>query len=259
MPRILTCVKSVPDPADEVAFTADHTIERPASGGLLSPLDEYAVEQALRLRAALPGATVSALTVGPPPAEGALRKALQLGADDAYLVTDEVIAGSDVFGTVEVLAAAVRSLPDVTVVLCGMSSTDGDLGVLPALLADALGWPLLSMASSVTVSETGLWIERTDEVGTRTVEATLPAVVSVTDQSGEVRYPSFKEVMAAKKRTVTTLDLAALGVEPALVGAGAARVQVSAVTRNPDRPPGRVLLDHDGSSVDELLAFLTAN
>lgn len=259
MGRVLTCVKFVPDPGDEVEFTTDRTIGRPAAGGLLSPLDEYAVEQAVRLREAGAATTVTALTLGPAQAEGALRKALQLGADDACLVTDDAVAGSDVFGTVEVLAAAVRSLPDVEVVVCGLGSTDGEMGVLPALLATALGWPLLSLASSVTATADGLQIERTDETGVRTVEATLPAVVSVTDQSGEVRYPTFKDVMAAKKRPVTTLTLAELGVDPARVGAAAARVQVRTVTRNPDRPPGRIVHDHDGSSVDELLAFLTAS
>jgi len=256
--RILTCVKFVPDTADEVEFLPDHTIGRPASGSLLSELDEYAVEQALRLRDALPGSSVSVLTVGPQQAEGALRKALQMGADDAYLVSDDAIAGSDVFGTVRVLAAAALTLPEVAVVLCGMSSTDGEMGVLPALLAGALEWPLLSKAATLTVTDAGLRIERTDEVGTRTVEATLPAVVSVTDRSGEARYPTFKDVMAAKKKTVTRLDLAALGVAPAEVGAAAARVQIREITRNPDRPPGRVVLDYEGSSVDELVAFLTA-
>jgi electron transfer flavoprotein beta subunit len=256
--RILTCVKFVPDTADEVEFGADHTIGRPASGSMLSELDEYAVEQALQLRDALPGSTVSVLTVGPEQAEGALRKALQMGADDAWLVTDAAIAGSDVFGTVRVLAAAALTLSEVAVVLCGMSSTDGEMGVLPALLAGALAWPLLSMAATVSVTDAGLRIERTDEVGTRTVEATLPAVVSVTDRSGEARYPTFKDVMAAKKKSVTRLDLAALGIDAVEVGATAARVQVHDVTRNPDRPPGRVLVDHEGSSVDELVAFLTA-
>lgn len=257
MSTILTCVKFVPDAADDVEFGPDHTIGR--LDGLLCELDEYAVEQSLLLRDELPGASVSALTVGPEQAEGALRKALQLGADEAYLVTDEAIAGSDVFGTARVLAAAVRAVPDVAVVVCGMSSTDGEMGVLPALLADALGWPLLSGAASVTATSGGLRIERVDEAGLRTVEATLPAVVSVTDQSGEVRYPTFKDVMAAKKKAVTTLDLAALGVAPDEVGAAAARVEVREISRNPDRPPGRVLHDHEGSSVDELVAFLTAH
>ncbi|MGV8966541.1 MAG: electron transfer flavoprotein subunit beta/FixA family protein [Cellulomonas sp.] len=256
--RILTCVKFVPDTAEEVEFAPDHTIGRPASGSLLSELDEYAVEQALQLRDAMPGSSVSVLTVGPEQAEGALRKALQMGADDAYLVTDDAIAGSDVFGTARVLAAAALTVPEVTVVLCGMSSTDGEMGVLPALLSGALGWPLLSMAAALTVTNAGLRIERTDEVGTRTVEATLPAVVSVTDRSGEPRYPTFKDVMAAKKKPVTRLDLAALGVEPGEVGSASARVQIREITRNPDRPPGRVVLDHEGSSVDELVAFLTA-
>ncbi|WP_028708951.1 electron transfer flavoprotein subunit beta/FixA family protein [Propionicicella superfundia] len=255
--RILTCVKYVPDPVDEVSFSSAHTLDRAASSCLLSELDEYAVEQALQARAALPEASVAALTVGPADAEAGLRKALQMGADEAYLVSDDAIAGSDVFGTVAVLAAAVRAVPDAGLVICGMSSTDGEMGVLPALLAHALDWPLLSMAASLEVAGSGLRGTRVDEVGARTVETPLPAVVSVTDQTGEPRYPTFKDVMAAKKKPVTEWSLADLGVDPATVGAGAARVEVATITRNPDRQAGTVLVDDGGSSVTELVAFLT--
>ena len=142
--------------------------------------------------------------------------------------------------------------------MCGMSSTDAGIGALPALLAEALGWPLLSNAAEVSVEAGQARIVRSDEFGTRVVEAALPAVVSVTDQSGEPRYPSFKDVLAAKKKSVTTIGLAELGVEAALVGAGAARVQVTAVVRNPERAAGRVIVDVDGSSVDDIVEFLAA-
>jgi electron transfer flavoprotein beta subunit len=254
--RILTCVKYVPDPVDEVSFTPGHTLDRAASSSLLSELDEYAVEQALRVSDALPDASVAALTVGPSDAEAALRKALQMGAAEAYLVCDDAVVGSDVFGTVAVLAAAVRTVPDVGLVVCGMTSTDGETGVVPALLAAALGWPLLSMAASVEVAGSVLRATRVDEAGARTVEAPMPAVLSVTDQTGEPRYPTFKDVMAAKKKPVTEWSLADLGVDPATVGADAARVEIAAVTRNPERQAGRVVVDEGGSSVTEIVAFL---
>ncbi len=255
--RILVCVKYVPDPTDDVTFTGGR-LSRDGGSGLLSELDEYAVEQALVLAGRLPDATVTALSVGPDAATAALRKALQMGAHDAVLVSDPAIAGSDVFGTATVLAAAATTVGEVGLVVCGMSSTDGGTGVLPVLLADALGWPLLSWAASVVPAGAGLSIQRVDEAGRRVVEAALPAVLSVTDQSGEPRYPSFKDVLAAKKKTVGVLTLADLGLEPAAVGAAAARVEVTAVTRNPDRAAGRVLVDTGGDSVPELVEFLTA-
>ncbi len=257
--RILTCVKCVPDSGDEVGFEPDLSLVRSGPSSRLSELDEYAVEQSLRLRADLADATVTVLSVGPAEAEGALRKALQMGADDAVLVTDEAIAGSDVFGTAAVLTAAIHSLADTGLVVCGMSSTDAGIGVLPALLADALAWPLLSHAADVTTSQAGTArITRVDETGSRVVEAELPAVVSVTDQTGEPRYPSFKDVLAAKKKVVTTLSLADLGLDPSQVGAVSARVEVVAVNRNPERAAGRVIVDTDGSSVAEIIQFLAA-
>jgi electron transfer flavoprotein beta subunit len=256
--RILTCVKYVPDSGDEVGFEPDLSLDRSGPSSRLSELDEYAVEQSLRLRAVLADATVTVLSVGPAEAEGALRKALQMGADEAVLVTDEAIAGSDVFGTAAVLTAAIRSLAGTGLVVCGMSSTDAGIGVLPALLADALAWPLLSHAAVLTAEADTARITRVDETGSRVVEAELPAVVSVTDQTGEPRYPSFKDVLAAKKKSVTTLSLAELDLDPSLVGAAAARVEVVAVQPNPERAAGRVIVDTDGSSVAEIIEFLAA-
>lgn len=256
--RILTCVKYVPDSGDEVGFEPDLSLARSGPSSRLSELDEYAVEQSLRLRAVLADATVTVLSVGPAEAEGALRKALQMGADEAVLVTDEAIAGSDVFGTAAVLTAAIRSLAGTGLVVCGMSSTDAGIGVLPALLADALAWPLLSHAAVLTAEADTARITRVDETGSRVVEAELPAVVSVTDQTGEPRYPSFKDVLAAKKKTILVKTLADLGVSPSDVGQGAARVDVTSVVKNPERATGKVVVDAGGSSVSELADFLEA-
>jgi electron transfer flavoprotein beta subunit len=255
--RIIALVKYVPDSGDEVGFEPDLSLGRIGPSSRLSELDEYAVEQALRLRSELSGASLTVLSVGPSEAEVALRKALQMGADDAVLVSDEAIAGSDVFGTAAVLTAAIRSL-DAGLVVAGMSSTDAGIGVIPALLADALGWPLVSQAAEVRIENDLVTITRVDETGSRVVEAGLPAVVSVTDQSGEPRYPSFKDVLAAKKKSVSTVTLAEVGLDASAVGAASARVSVVAVERNPDRAAGRVIVDVDGSSVDDIVSFLVA-
>lgn len=254
--RILCCVKYVPDSGDDVGFDAAGSLLRDGGSGRLSELDEYAVEQALQLRAAAPDAKVTVICVGPQEGQSALRKALQMGADDAVLVSDSAIAGSDVFGTAAVLSAAAGKLAEISLVVCAMSSTDAGTGVVPALIADSLGWPLLSQAASVSLCEQQVQISRADETGSRVVAGALPAVVSVTDQSGEPRYPSFKDVLAAKKKPIETIGLVELGLSPAGVGLAAARVEVVGVVRNPDRAAGRVIVDADGSSVAEIIDFL---
>lgn len=253
--KIMTCMKFVPDPTEPAAFGPDATIVRTANGQP-SQLDEYAVEQSLVLAGELDAPTV-AVSVGPELAEQALRKALQMGAAEAVLVADPAIAGSDAFATAKVLAGIARTIEGVGLIVCGMSSTDGEMGVIPALLAAELGWPLLSHASQVHTDGDVLTITRLDETGSRTVTAPMPAVLSVTDQSGEPRYPSFRDVMAAKKKTVTTLALTDLGIPAAEAGAAAARLEVIQVTRNPERAAGRTITDHDGDSVAELVAYLT--
>lgn len=257
--RILVCVKYVPDEGEDVQFTPELTLNRQALDGLLSELDEFAVEQALRLRSELPGATVTALMIAPQEGEAGLRKALQMGADDAVLVSDDAVRGSDVFATATILAAAARHLSEVGVVICGMSSPDAGTGVVPALIAESLDWPLLSLASEVVMVGDSLRITRTDEIGTRVAQAALPAVLSVTDRSGQPRYPSFKDVLAAKRKSVVTLALADLGVEAGAVGLDASRVRVVKTVRNPDRGSGRVVVDNDGDSVDLLVEFLTGS
>lgn len=254
---IMTCIKYVPDPAEPAEFEPDATLSR-SGEGQASQLDEYAVEQSLVLAEAWGTGTV-AVTVGPEPGEQALRKALQMGIGEAILVSDPAIAGSDVFATARILAAAAGSIEGVELIVCGMSSTDAEMGVMAALLAAELGWPLLSYAANVTAGDGELGITRVDETGSRTVTAQLPAVLSVTDQSGEPRYPSFKDVLAAKRKKVATLALGDLWLPPDEVGAGAARVEVLGVARTAERSAGRTIQDRGGDSVAHLIEYLTAD
>ncbi len=256
--NIVVCVKYVPDAQGDRGFEADHTTDREAVDGLLSELDEYAVEEALKLVEAGEG-QVTILTMGPEDAVAAIKKGLQMGADQGVLVTDEAIAGSDSVATSLVLAAAVRKLGEespVDLVLTGLASTDGVMSVVPAMLAERLGLPQVTFASELSVDGDRLTARRDDESASLTVSSSLPAVVSVTDQINEPRYPSFKGIMAAKKKPVSTWSLADLGVDASQVGLDAAWTTVVEVTARPPRAAGEVVTDEGqgGAALAEFLA-----
>ncbi|WP_122260946.1 electron transfer flavoprotein subunit beta/FixA family protein [Ornithinimicrobium cerasi] len=257
--NIVVCVKYVPDAQGDRGFEPDHTTDREGVDGLLSELDEYAVEEALKIVEAGEG-EVTVLTMGPEDAAAALKKSLQMGAHKAVLVTDEAIAGSDAVATSLVLAEAVRKIGEETpvdLVLTGLASTDGSMSVVPAMLAERLGLPQVTFASELTVEGSTVRIRRDDETASETIESTLPAVVSVTDQINDPRYPSFKGIMAAKKKPVQTWSLADLGVDPAQVGLDAAWSRVEEVTARPPRTAGEVVAD-EGEGGTALAQFLAS-
>ena len=252
--RIVVCVKYVPDATGDRRFADDATTDREGVDGLLSELDEYGVEQALRIAAANEGAEVTVLTVGPDDAKDALRKALSMGADKAVHVNDDDIHGTDAIGTSAILAAALEKT-GYDLVVCGMASTDGTMGVLPALLAERLGVPQATLLSEVSVAGGRVTGRRDGDAATEQVEAQLPAVVSVTDQSGEARYPSFKGIMAAKKKPVQSLDLDDLGIDADTVGLAGAWTKVEDVTARPARTKGVIVTD-EGEGGKQLAAYL---
>ena len=256
--NIVVCVKYVPDATADRRFEADNTVDRVGVDGLLSELDEYAVEQALQVKEKLGDDTeVTVVSVGPDGAVDAIRKALQMGADKGVHVVDDAIAGSDALATSLVLAEAIKKLPH-DLVLCGMGSTDAVMGVLPAMLAERLGVPGVTFASEVTVDGDKVTVRRDGDVATETIEATLPAIVSVTDQSGEARYPSFKGIMAAKKKPLETWSLTDLGLDADQVGLSVAYTQVEDTTARPPRTAGEIVTDEDGSGAGALVEFLAS-
>jgi electron transfer flavoprotein beta subunit len=255
--RIVVLVKDVPDAASDRSFAADRTTDRAAVDGRLSELDEYAVEQALQVVEKAGEGEITFLTMGPEAAGEALRKALSMGGDAGVHVVDDALHGSDALATSLVLAKAIERLsPDL--VVCGMASTDGTMSVVPAMLSERLGLPGLTLASSLAVEGTAVTIRRDGDDASTTVTASLPALVSVTDQTGEARYPSFKGIMAAKKKPVETLTLADLGVEPAQVGLGGAWSAVESVTKRPPRQAGTIVTDEGDGGV-KLAEFLATN
>jgi electron transfer flavoprotein beta subunit len=243
--RIVVTVKYVPDATGDRHFADDLTVDRDDVDGLLSELDEYAVEQALQISEnSDDDVEVTVLTVGPEDAKDALRKALSMGADKAVHVEDDDLHGTDALGTSLVLAKAIEKT-GYDLVVCGMASTDGTMGVLPALLAERLNIPQVTQLSG----------RRDGDTASEQLEAALPAVVSVTDQSGEARYPSFKGIMAAKKKPVESLDLEDLEIEADEVGLEGAWTKVDGAAERPARTAGTIVKD-EGEGGKQLAEFL---
>ncbi|ANS78611.1 Electron transfer flavoprotein, beta subunit [Serinicoccus hydrothermalis] len=252
--NIVVCVKYVPDAQGDRAFEADHTTDREGVDGILSELDEYAVEEALKIVEEGEG-EVTVLTMGPDDAATAIKKSLQMGAHKGVHVLDDAIAGSDSVATSLILAEAITKIGDVDLVLTGLASTDGVMSVVPAMLAERLGMPQVTFASELTVGDGSVTIRRDNESFSETVEASLPAVVSVTDQINEPRYPSFKGIMAAKKKPVETWGLDDLDIDVSQVGLGAAWTMVTDTKARPPREAGQVVTD-EGQGGEALAQFL---
>jgi electron transfer flavoprotein beta subunit len=257
--KIVVPVKYVPEPTATWGFADDLTIDRGSVEGRLSELDEYAVEQAVRLVEGGVDAQIVALTVGPPKATDALRKALAMGADAAVHVVDDAMHGSDAFATSLVLAAAIQQT-GFDLVVTGMASTDAEMSVVPAMVAERLGVPQVTFASVLSVdADAGtVRIRRDGDTASEEIQAPLPAVVSVTDQTGEARYPAFKAIMASKKKPVTTWSLSDLGIDGAQVGFGAAACVVRSIVPKPPRQAGSVVVD-EGDGAVQIADFLAAS
>ena len=252
--NIVVLVKQVPDSGSARALDpSDNTVARATADNVINEMDEYAIEEALQIRDR-EGGEVTVLTVGPDSATDAIRKALSMGADKAVHVSDEAIHGSDAVATSAILAAALGQL-EFDLILCGAEATDSQMSVMPALLAERLGIAQLSGARRLTVEGGRALVERQTDGGYWALEASLPAIVSTWDTINEPRYPSFKGIMAAKKKPLDTWSLADLGIEPSQVGLDAAWTKVESYAARPPRQKGQIVAD-EGDGGEKLAAFL---
>jgi electron transfer flavoprotein beta subunit len=257
--KILVTVKRVPDTAAEKRLDpGDKTLDRESVETIMNPVDEYAVEEALRLKEAA-GGEVVVLCMGPESALPVIRKALSMGPDAAVHVHDSALHGSDVLATAKVLAAAIRKVePDL--VVSGSESTDARTSLVASALAEYLGWPGLIGAKKLEVDGSTVRVHRETESGYDVLEADGPAVVSVVKGINEPRYPSFKGIMAAKSRPVTDYAVADLEIDPGSVGLAGAACEVVEFTPRPPRQAGQVVKDGgDGAAALELVEFLASN
>jgi electron transfer flavoprotein beta subunit len=252
--NIVVCVKQVPDTEVERKLSpADSTLDRVSVDGVINYLDEFAIEEALTIAEAHEG-EVTIVTMGPAKASESIRKALSMGAHKAVHVIDDGLAGSDALATSLALAAALKVV-GFDLVVFGSEATDARTGVVPAMVAERLGVPQLTLAGKVDVSGSEVTIRRVSDEGYAVVTASLPAVVSVVEKINEPRYPTFKGIMAAKKKPVRTLTLADLPIDAGAVGLAGAASWVEDFAARPPRAAGVVVKD-EGDGGDKVAGFL---
>jgi electron transfer flavoprotein beta subunit len=252
--NIVVCVKQVPDTwAERKLKQGDATLDRESVDGLINELDEYAIEEALQIKEAHEG-EVTVLTMGPQKASESIRKALSMGADKAVHLIDDALAGSDVLQTSYALAKVLENIGFDLIVL-GAESTDARMGSMAAMLAERLSVPQLSLASKVEINGTAIKVNRQSEDGYWQVEAQLPAVISVVEKINEPRYPSFKGIMAAKKKPMQVMSCADAGIDTSLVGLANAATEVVDFTERPPRQAGTIVKD-EGDGGNKAAEFL---
>jgi electron transfer flavoprotein beta subunit len=247
---IVVLVKDVPNPSGmPPEIGPDHLLRREEPGGGLDPADEPGVELAVTLAEGL-GGTVTAVSMGPERAMRACRRALAVGVDRALLVTDDALRGSDVLGTAKVLARTIAGLT-FDLVIAGVESADGATGAVPGAVAELLDLPAATFASHVEVAGRRLSVRRQTSAGYDILECDLPALVTVTAGAAEVRHPSVRDTVAARKKVVEHLALADLGLAPDVVRP---THSVTAVEIAPEREPGEVVDAEEG--IDRIVQLL---
>jgi electron transfer flavoprotein beta subunit len=253
--NIIVLIKQVPDTWSERKLSeSDYTLDRDSADAVLDEINERAVEAALQLQEAH-GGEVTAVCMGPERATEAIRKALSMGADKAVHLSDEALHGSCAVQTARALAKVIGTVGEFDLIIAGDESTDGSSSAVPAMLAELLGLPQLTRARTVQTDGRTITIERETDDGVSTVTASLPAVLSVNEKINEPRYPSFKGIMAAKKKPVSTLTLADAGIDPSEVGLANALSTVLDAAPRPPRTAGQKITD-DGSGGVRIAEYL---
>jgi electron transfer flavoprotein beta subunit len=250
--KIVVCIKQVPDTETRIRIAPDgRSIVELDINWIVSPYDEFAIEEALRIKEAK-GGEVILVSVGPDRVQSALRNGLAMGADSGVHVKDAALDGTDTFGTARALAAVLKPLaPDL--VLMGQQGVGGDNSQVPGLTAEILDLPSVTMAVKVEVKDGSVAVEREIEGAHETWESSLPAVVSAQKGLNEPRYASLKGIMAAKKKVIETKDLSALGLAP---GDVAARTSIVALELPPPRAAVKMIEGDADTQVRELIRVL---
>lgn len=224
--NIVVCIKQVPGTTQVKINPDTGTLIRDSVEAVVNPFDEYAIEEALRIRERV-GGCVKVISKGPPQADAALRSALAMGADEAYLITDRNLAGSDTWSTSVELSAGIRKLGEVNLVICGKQAIDGDTAQVGPGVAEMLDFPFVAWVRKVEdITDSAIRVERMMEDGYEVVEMPLPGLITVVKEINEPRMASLKGKMRAKKASVTVFDAAALDVEPEKVGLKGSPTQV---------------------------------
>jgi len=252
--NIIVCIKQVPDTTSVRLDPETRTLIREGVPSIINPFDMYAIEEGLRLKEKHGGA-VTAITMGPPQADSALREAISLGIDEAVHLCDAAFKGSDTLATSYILAAGIRKLGAFDLILCGKQASDGDTAQVGPGIAVQLDLPQVVFVRKILELKDGrLTVERMMEEGYDVVELPLPALLTVTKEINEPRLPSLKGKMRAKKAALRTMSAAEIGADPARIGLEGSPTWVEKVFTPPHRDAGTVWQ----GEAEELVARLVA-
>jgi electron transfer flavoprotein beta subunit len=252
--KIVVAVKQVPDTATQVKISSGDpkAIDTAGITWIVSPYDEFAVEEALRIKEKRGQGEVVAVSLGPDRVKEALRSALAMGCDRAIHVNDPALASADTLMTAQALAAVIKQ-EQPALVLTGRQAIDDDMGAVAAQLAELLGWPAASwiMEEAVDAEAKTVRVGRQVEGGLEVFDLPLPAVVSAQKGLNEPRYPTLKGIMGAKKKEIKDVKAADLGITPS-----APQLAVKTLEALPARPPGRIIPGDVKDAAKELVRAL---
>lgn len=246
--RFVVCIKQVPDTTDVRINPETNTLVREGVVSIINPFDMYAIEESLRLRERAGGGKVTALTMGPPQAESALREAISLGVDEGILVSDRAFAGSDTWATSYTLAMAIRKIGEVSLIICGKQASDGDTAQVGPGMAAHLDLPQITYVRKIEqIDEKHIVAERLLETGYETIESPLPCVITVVKEINQPRLPSLKGKMAAKKAQIIKWGASDMQADPAKLGLDGSPTKVVRIFAPQSRAGGEIL---DGEPED---------
>jgi electron transfer flavoprotein beta subunit len=220
--NIIVCIKQVTDPeAPPASFKIDAATNRvvppPGISPVLDPYAEYAVEAALKIKDAV-GGKITTISLGTDQLRDVVKKPLSMGADELVLLEDKVFAEGDSWSTAYALAMAIKKMGDYDLILCGREASDWNAGQVGSGIAEILGLPSVTLVKKIDITDSKASVERLSEDGYEVVETPLPALITVSNEIGEPRYPTIKGIMAAKKKEPIIWSLVDIGVEPSQVG-----------------------------------------
>jgi electron transfer flavoprotein beta subunit len=225
--NIVVCIKQVPGTTQVKINPETGTLIRDGIEAVINPFDEYAIEEALRIKERIAGTVVKVITMGPPQAEAVLRAAIAMGADEGYLVTDRAFAGSDTWATSYTLARGIKALGETHLIICGKQAIDGDTAQVGPGVAEMLGLPFVAWVRKVEdVTERSIRVERLMEDGYDVVEMPLPGLITVVKEINTPRMASLKGKMRAKSAKILSLDATTLATEKEKTGLTGSPTQV---------------------------------
>ena len=238
--NIVVCIKQVPDTTEVKIDHETNTLIREGVPSIINPFDENAIEEALKLKEKF-GGQVTVITMGPPQAEEALRKALGMGADEARLISDRAFAGAYTWATSYTLATTIKKIGPFDLILCGKQAIDGDTAQTGPGIAEQLGIPLLAYVRKIEIKDKIIRVERVMEDGYEILETELPVVVTVVKEINQPRHPSLKGVLKAKKATIPVWKAETIGADSSYIGLKGSPTQVVKIFTPAPRSKGETL------------------